>query len=98
MVTNISIMGSGVRVSVGQYNHITKVITLWVYATREDRSDGKLVASIPEFDISPYPDVEKVRIEDLDWGYRYEITLADFKRRRIKDGVRKIDLNKLTKM
>lgn len=96
MITNISVLSpSSVRISVGQYNHSTQVLDLWVYATRYITEGDTKFTLIPEFEMDICKQAKKVRLVDQDCGYHYEMTMSQFKRIPVKDGSRKVNISKL---
>lgn len=97
MITNISVLSpSSARISVGQYHNNSQLLEVWVYATRYKVEDGVKYALVPEFDMSICKQAKKVLLVDNDWSYRYEMTYSQFKRIPVVDGVRKINISKLT--
>jgi uncharacterized protein with WD repeat len=95
MVTDISVLGTSTRISVGQYNHSTQTLQLWVYATRFEKVGNDKFASVPDFDLAEYKACKKVELIDIDWDSRYQMTYSQFKKAPVKDGVRKINMSKL---
>lgn len=98
MITNISVLSpSAVYISVGQYNQHTMTLQVWFYRTRcKKNEDGDFIAEIPDFDFNLCKQAKKVVLVDNDWDERIEMTFNQFKKLPVANGVRKINLTKLT--
>lgn len=105
--TSTSHSNEGMRLSLGEYNTVTKAIKIWVYQTRfkpvyENGVVADRVMAVVALDSSDFKEylklAEKIEFIDLDWDLRWTTSKAKFKAKKAEDGFKYFKLSELTEI
>ena len=111
MINNISYVSDshsneGMRLSLGEYNTISKTLRFWVYHTRmspiDDAVTHKVIDRVvkirdlqEDFFLDYLVRAEKIELVDLDWDRRWIVDKELFLEKEVVEGYRSFKLSEL---